>query len=99
MPLILATLLSGLISIVGTLAGRVLVALGIGVVAYAGIGSLLGGLIDDAVQNLSGLPADLYGLMAFLKVGNAINIISSAILARLTLQGLTGDTMKRWVLK
>ena len=99
MPAILAALLGGLINIVGTMAGRVLVALGIGVVTYSGMRVTLEWLKTQAVQSVSGLPAELIGLIAYMKVGVCINIIFSAILIRAALNGLTGDKMKRWVLK
>lgn len=99
MPAILAALLGGLINIVGTMAGRVLVALGIGVVTYSGISVTLNWLKTEAIQSVSGLPAEVIGLIAYMKVGVCINIIFSAILIRAALNGLTGDTMKRWVLK
>ena len=99
MPVLIASLLSGLIAIAGHIAGRVLIALGIGVVTYNGLSSSLDWLIVQSVNNLSALPSDLLSLLAYLKVGSFISIVASAVAVRFVIQGLTGDTMKRWVLK
>lgn len=99
MPVVLASLLGGLIQIAGTVAGRVLIGLGIGVVTYTGLSTSLDWLKSAALDQLDGLPSDLVGLMAYLKIGVCINIVTSAIAARAVIQGLTGDTLKKWVLK
>lgn len=99
MPALVAALLGGLINITGSLAGRVLVALGISVVTYTGSSSTLTWLKDQAVTSLSGAPANLVQLMSYMKVGVCISIIFSAILARMLITGLNGETVKRWVLK
>lgn len=99
MPVVLASLLGGLIQIAGTVAGRVLIGLGLGVVTYTGLSTSLDWLKAQALAQLTGMPADLVGLLAFLKVGVCINIVTSAIAARAVINGLTGDTLRKWVLK
>lgn len=99
MPAIVAALLGGLISITGSLVGRVLVALGISVVTYSGMSTTLTWLRDQAVASLATAPANLVALLSFMKVGVCISIIVSAITARLLINGLNNDTVKRWVLK
>lgn len=99
MPVFLAALGGVLINIAATVAGRVLIALGIGVVSYTGLDFTLSFLKTQAVSSLTGLPAEVVGLISFMKVGVCISIITSAIAVRATLQGLTGGTVKRWVLK
>lgn len=97
-PLI-ASLLGGLITVVGTMAGRVLVALGVSVVTYTGLSSSLDWLKGQMMGSLLSLPPEVVGLLSVLKIGVALNIYMSAIAARLVIGGLTGDTLKRWVLK
>lgn len=99
MPVILASLLGGLVSISGTIAGRVLLALGISVLTYTGTNASLDFLKTQAVQALSGMPVQVLGMLATMKVGQCISIIFSAIVARQVQQGLSGDTVKKWVLK
>lgn len=99
MPVFVAAIGGMLINIVGTLAGRVLVALGIGVVTYTGMTTTLDWLKAGALSALSGLPSEVVGLLGFMKVGVCISIITSAIAARAIINGVSGDTFKRWVLK
>lgn len=99
MPVFIAAMGGMLINVVGTLAGRVLIALGISVITYTGVNASLDSLKNQAIANFSGLPPELFSLIAFMRVGQCISIITSAIAARLLLDGLTSDTFKRWVLK
>jgi len=99
MPAIVAIFLGGLIQICGSLVGRVLVALGLSVVTYSGLSVSINYLKSQAVAAALGLPPDVVGMLSVLKVGSSLSIITSAILARLLITGLTGDTVKKWVLK
>lgn len=99
MPTFVAALLGGLLNIAGSLAGRMMLALGFGVATYTGVSSSLGWLKTQAISALSGAPANLVQLLAFMKVGECISIVFSAILARWALNGLNSDTIKRLVLK
>lgn len=98
-PVIAASLIGGLISVTGTIAGRVLVALGVGVVTYTGVQVGIDSLLSNLDSAISGVPADILGLLGFMRVGEAMNIIISAMSARMLLNGLQGDTIKKWVLK
>lgn len=94
-----AALWGALLNIVGSLVGRALLALGVGVVAYTGMSATLGWLKDRAVSAALALPTDVLGMMATMKVGESLSIVSSAILARLVINGLNSDTVKRWSIK
>jgi len=97
MPVLLASLLGGLINVAGSIAGRVLIALGISAVTYTGLTTSLDWLQAQAVANLQGLPVDALNVIGLLQVGNFISLIISAITVRLTLQGLTGGSFRKWV--
>lgn len=99
LPVIAASLIGGLISVTGTIVGRVLVALGVGVVTYTGVQVGIDSLLSNLDSAISGVPADILGLLGFMRVGEAMNIIISAMSARMLLNGLQGDTIKKWVLK
>lgn len=99
MPAFIAALMGALIQIVGSLVGRVLVALGLSAVTYTGMSVTLNWLKSQAVTAALGLPADVIGMLSIMKVGASISIIFSAMLARLVVTGLSGDTVKKWVLK
>ncbi len=97
MPVFVAAIGGMLINLVGTLAGRVLIALGIGVATFTGVNASLTWLKDQAVSSIASLPPEVMGMLGTMKVGVAISIVTSAITARLILNGLSGDTFKRWV--
>ena len=99
MPVFLAALGGVLLNIAGSMVLRVLTSLGIGLIAYKGMTTSLDWLKAQAVNSAMGLPPEVLGMLATMKVGNSISIISSAVLARLVIQGVTGDTVKRWVTK
>lgn len=88
-----------LINIAASLVGRVLVALGMGIVTYTGINAALDALKTQAIQQFASLPPEVFGMLSVMKVGVAISIVTSAIAAKLLLDGLTSDTFKRWTLK
>jgi len=88
-----------LINVAGSVAGRVLAALGIGVTSYTGLSTSLDWLKDQALDALDGVPATIISLLSFMKVGTCINIIITAIGVRLVITGMTSDVLKRWVLK
>lgn len=99
MPVFVAAIGGMLLNIVGTLVGRVFIAAGISVITYTGISMTLDGLKANAIAAFTGLPPEVFALMGVLKVGQCISILTSATAARLVLQGLTGDTIKKWVTK
>lgn len=89
MPMFVAALLGGLIQIAATLAGRVLLSLGFMAVTYTGLSVTLDWLKAQALTAIHGLPAEVVAMLAYMKVGVAISIIVSAILARMVLDGLS----------
>ena len=87
------------LNIVGSLVGRVLVAVGMGVVSFTGITALLNYFKGLAVSNLLALPPGVLGILSIMKVGTCISMVFSAMLIRFTIQGMTSDTFKTWVKK
>lgn len=98
MPAIIAMLLGGLIRIVGQLAAQVLVALGIGVVTYTGFSAGLDAIKAQAISAFTGLPSEVFGMLGLLKVGVCMNIVFSAIAARMVINGAS-STLKRFQIK
>jgi hypothetical protein len=97
MPVFIAALLGGLINICGTIAGRVLIGLGISVITYTGLSASIDFLKDSAVAQLGALPAQVLSIMSIMKVGSSISIIMSATAVKLTLDGVTSDTFRKWI--
>lgn len=100
-------LAGALLNIAVTVAGRVLVGLGIGVVTVTGLTIILNYAKSQAVTYLQSigtaggsLGADILSLLAYMKVGVAISIIFSAWTMRLTIQGLSvGGSISRFAMK
>lgn len=99
MPIFVAAIGGMLINLVGSLVGRVLLALGMCVITYTGINAALEELKTQAIQQFTTLPPEVFSMLATMKVGVAISIVTSAMAARMLLDGLTSDTFKRWALK
>lgn len=94
-----AWLLGGLVGMMPSLIGQALIALGIGVVTYTGVDFALGWLKSGAVSALGGLPAEVVGMLALMKVGSCISMVFSAITVRAGMNGLNSGTVKKWVKK
>lgn len=99
MPWLVAALLTGLIQVCASLVGRVLVSLGAAVITYTGFSSSLDWLKGQVVQRITAMPPEVVGMLSTMKVGTAISIVFSAMLARLVIGGLTDGSVKRWVTK
>lgn len=99
MPIFIAALIGGLVSAAGSIAGRVLIALGVGIAVYQGVDIVLEEFRTIFMGAASGLGTQLGGMLGVLKIGTGFNILMSACVARLTLNGLTSGTLKRLVLK
>lgn len=99
MPIFLAALLGGLLSVAGSVVGRVLIALSIGYVSYTGISIGLGAIATEIQGYLTGAPATIVQVMYLFKVDVIVSILVSAITARLVLNGLTSGTLSRMVIK
>jgi hypothetical protein len=99
MPIFLAALLGGRVSAAGSIAGRVLISLGISYVAYTGISAALDAIKAQVVTWLTGAPATIVTIMSLLKVDVAVSIIFSAYAARLVLRGLSSGKVTKMVIK
>lgn len=99
MPVWVLSLLGGVLSIVGSLVGRVLLSLGVGFVAFNGVQSLMSSMKAQVISQFSGLPSTIVGILAVTKVDVAISIVFSAIAARLVINGLQSDVIKKLVFK
>lgn len=99
MPVFLSTILGGLLSLTASFVGRVLVSLGIAAVTYTGLSASLDFLRDQAIAAAFSLPPEVVGMLSVMKVGTCISIITSAMAARLVINGMSGDSFKKFVLK
>lgn len=86
-----------LLSLVGSLVGRVLASLGMSLVTFYGMTLAIDFLKGLILQNLSQLPVTVVQILALMKVGTALSIVFSAMFASMLLNGLNSDTFKKWV--
>lgn len=99
MPMIIAALLGGLLQFAGTMVGKVLVSLGVGYVTFTAVDTSVAWAKDSFFANVNLLPPMAVQLLGTLKVGQCVNMLFSALLARLTLNGMTSGTIKKMVQK
>lgn len=99
MPIWVASLLGGLVEVVGTLVGKVLVSLGMGYVTFTGAEALLDFAKSQFLTGIAGLPADAVAIAGLMKVGVCVSMLLSAYASRLLLMGLTSGTIKKLVFK
>lgn len=98
MPWIISVLLGGLIQIVGSLVGRVIVALGFGFVEYVGVSALIDQIKLDAQGYINAVGAsDLAAWAGFFRIDVHLSIIISAVGVKVLLSALTGDKVRRLV--
>ena len=99
MPIFIAALLGGLVQAAGTLVGRVLLSLGFGYVMFTGLDAGLSWVSSQIVSNVGQLGAQSIAVLGAAKVGSAVNIVLSAIGARLFLNGVTGGAIKKLMVR
>lgn len=75
-------------AIVGQLGVKALTAIGFGVLTYNGVKPLLDDVLVMVQSEVSGLSADAISLLAICRIDDAVTVIFSAYVARLTLMGM-----------
>jgi hypothetical protein len=95
----LMPLLGGLLTICGSLVGRVLLALGIGYVTYTGFDLSISWLLNQIKSNISAMPSQIVSFLAWLWVDKAISIIFSAYSAAVLIKLGTSTKLTKMVVK
>lgn len=102
MPWIIAAIWTAFKAMIPTLAGQVLIALGVAVVTTTGLNVGLSVYKDQMLSSLHGLPLATLQLLGLMKVGVCISMLFGALTARMARKGLqaaAGGTMKSFVKK
>ena len=100
MPWFVSVLLSGLLQIAASLAGRLMLALGFGFVEFAGISALISSARDYANSAFDALAGSmLFEWAGFFKLDVHLSIILSAIGVKVALNALGGDRVRKIVSK
>ena len=98
MPLLWA--LGGLLlNLVGSIAGRALLALGMGFVTYKGMNVGIDWLMNQIKSNVAGLPNDVVQFLAYLWVDKAISMLFAAYAAAALIRMAGSDSMTKLVTK
>lgn len=81
----MSTLSSALTALAGPLAKKVLTALGIGFLTFAGVDTAVNAALSAAKSNFAGITTDIASILAIGGVFTAMSIIAGGITAGLTL--------------
>lgn len=96
-PAIAVAVIGSLLNVAGSLTGRVLIALGIGVVSFIGLDTAMDFALAYLTRNFQGLRIEILQLVAALGVGEFVSVIISALEARMLFNGLQpGGVLRRW---
>jgi hypothetical protein len=96
---LIPAIVGALISVCATLVGRIIMALGMGVISYIGINAALDvfrGYFNNAMGSAG---ATLAGMAGVLQLDVCFSIFIAAGLAKLAIAGATSGTMKRLAMK
>lgn len=97
-PAVAGVFWGAFVSILGTLVGRVLIALAITYVSYQGIDVLIQSVKTSALASMGSMGI-LSGVVGMLKLGECLNVVISAVVAKYTIGGLTSGAVTKMVLK
>ncbi|WP_211453007.1 DUF2523 domain-containing protein [Collimonas antrihumi] len=101
MPLLalLPELLGGLAFVMGSLVGRVLLALGMSYVTYSGIDAINSNIVSTVQSNLSGVGADVVGMLSYLWLDKAVSMVLSSYAAAVAMKVTAGSITKMVIKK
>ena len=98
MPLLTA-LLGGLLTIAGSMVGRVLIALGMSYVTYSGFDLGINWLLNQIKTDMSSMPSEVVSFLAWCWVDKAIGMIFSAYSAAMVVRLAGGTSITKLVTK
>jgi hypothetical protein len=99
MPALLWSLGGLLLNLTASVAGRALLALGMGYVTYKGFDTGVSWLLQQIKDNINGLPVEIIQFLAFLWVDKAIGMIFSAYTAASVIRMAGGTSITKLVTK
>lgn len=99
MQAIFFALMGYLVQAAGTIAGRVMVSLGIGLVTYTGVSASLDWGASFIASSMNSLPSVSLQVLGLLGVQRDIAIFLGAISARLVMNGLSSGSLSFWVMR
>lgn len=99
MPVFITAIWGFFLSILPTVVGKVLLALGFTYVAYTGFDLTITFLLNQIKASFAGLPTDIAAFFAWLWIDKAVSLIFSSYTAAITYKTAGQTVLKRLVLK
>lgn len=99
MPVWVAAIVGGFLEVCSSLVGRVLVALGIGLVTYTGLNTGLNIFKEKMIASVNSAGTTAAGIIGVLQLDAALSVLLAAVALKMTLAGANSDVMKRWMVK
>ena len=94
-----AALIGAVLQVLGTVVGRILISLGVAVVAYKGMDTSIGWAKDHFFGAAGSMPSQAVQAFGVMEIDTAVEMICSALLMRLTFKGMSSGVMKSFVAK
>jgi hypothetical protein len=98
MALILA-FIGALVRVVGPITAQVMLALGFSFLSFTGIDLAVNEMKDAAFASINGQGQLFIQFIGVFQIGTAINMVASAYLGRMLLQGVVGGKLTKMVTK
>lgn len=94
MNLFIAALIGGFIAAINSIIGKILLYLGIGIIAYSGMNALFNTAKSYITGGLSSAGGQIAGFLGFMQVDVAFSMILSAISIRMLMKLGNSSTLK-----
>lgn len=95
MPIFIGSIWGAFLGIIGSVVGRVAVALGIGLISYIGFGSVIEEISSYGKTSLTSLPENLKQILGLLRVGESFSLLTGTVTVKLIANGMKNGTIKR----
>lgn len=99
MPIWVASLIGGVLEVASSMVGRVLLAMGLGVVTYNGLDLGLAFFKQKMIDSLGSAGSIAVGMAGVLQLDVVMSIMIAAVTLKLLINGAQGGALKRWVVK
>lgn len=95
MPYLIGALVGAILRAIPYAVAQILISLGISAVTYVGVDMAIDHFKADALSYLHALPPEVLSLVAYMKVGQCLNIVFSAMVARMAYNGMKSGAVKQ----
>jgi hypothetical protein len=99
MPIFLASLLGGLVAAAGSIAGRVLISLGVGFISFSGVDATIDYIVSQIHTASGSLPSLVLAGLGLLQFDNVVGIMVAAVTSKMVLTGLQSGAVKKMIFK